>query len=93
MGPRLYIPSRMLVPALVVSSAAFLVLSCNLAVSSGLVVVRSALTAASLSDASSGFQWPWPFFCFARESFLCLSKSMFSAAAGVSYEQGGREGD
>merc|ERR1712169_35682 len=66
--------SLMLVPALAVSSAALLVLSCkSLAGSSA---DRSALTASSLSDASSGFQWPVPFFCFARESCLCLSKSV-----------------
>lgn len=65
----------MLVPALDISSAAFLVLSCSSLSSSGVRSrdARSALTASSLSDASSGFQWPEPFFCFSRESFLWCS--------------------
>lgn len=53
------------------SWACFLVRSCNeLMSSSGW---RSAFTASSPSDASSGFQWPLPDFCLERESCLCLS--------------------
>lgn len=68
--------SLILVPALLVSSAAFFVLSCNAAIFSDAcrsLDARSAFTASSLSDASSGFQWPEPFFCLARESLLCRS--------------------
>jgi hypothetical protein len=72
--------SLTLVPALALSSAALFVLSCSLAVSSGPDELLSALTASSPSEASSGFQWPWPFFCLAMESCLCLSKSTLSSA-------------
>ena len=64
-------PSLMLVPDLLVSSAARLVLSCIAATSSS--DDRSARTASSLSEASSGFQWPDPSSCLSSESFLCSS--------------------
>lgn len=66
-------PSRMLVRFLLVSSARPLVCSCSCfmaASPASLGAMRSALTLSSLTDASSGFQWPWPFFCFSSESFL-----------------------
>lgn len=59
------------VPDEAFSSACCLVRSCSLEMSSW--GVRSALTASSPSEASSGFQWPLPVFCFERESCLCLS--------------------
>lgn len=66
-----YIGSLVEVPELVFSSACCLVRSCSLSKPS--LGVRSALTASSPSEASSGFQWPWPDFCLERESCLCLS--------------------
>lgn len=68
-----HIPSRVLVPARLVSSAARFVRSCIRATSSG--AKWSARTASSLSVASSGFQWPEPFRCLDSESCLCLSAS------------------
>jgi hypothetical protein len=68
-GP--YMGSVALVPLLDLSSTCFLVRSCSLEMSSS--GVRSALTASSPSEASSGFQWPLPVFCFESESCLCLS--------------------
>ena len=106
----------MLVPALLVSSAALFVRSCSSLIETssepldcrlvtcgvsrsvfrpcGNITIswsgswqayRSAFTLSSLSDASSGFQWPLPAFCFARESCLCLSASsgsVFSVLVG-----------
>lgn len=66
-------PSFMLVRFLLVSSARSLVWSCNrfmAASPASLGPMRSALTLSSLTDASSGFQWPWPRFCFSSESCL-----------------------
>lgn len=71
--------SLTLVPAFAASSAALFVLSCSFAVSSGPELLLSAFTASSPSDASSGFQWPLPSFCFLIESCLCLSKSTLSS--------------
>lgn len=65
--------SLTLVPALALSSAALLVLSCSLAVSSSDLGPLSARRASSLSEASSGFQWASPRFCLLRESCLCFS--------------------
>lgn len=70
-GLQSYIGSLPEVPLEAFSSAWCLVRSCSLETSS--CGVRSALTASSPSEASSGFQWPWPDFCFDRESCLCLS--------------------
>lgn len=66
-----YMGSVPLVPLLDFSSACFLVRSCSLEMSSS--GVRSALTASSPSEASSGFQWPLPVFCLDSESCLCFS--------------------
>ena len=66
----------MLVPALCVSSADFLVCSCSLEMSSLPTGDRSALTASSLLEASSGFQWPLPSLCFVRRSSLCFCCSL-----------------
>lgn len=66
-----YMGSLVEVPEELFSSACFLVRSCSFEMSSS--GVRSALTASSPSEASSGFQWPCPDFCFERESCLCLS--------------------
>lgn len=55
----------------VMSWACSLVRSCSLEKSS--LGLRSALTASSDLEASSGFQWPWPDFCFWSESCLCFS--------------------
>lgn len=60
-----------LVPLFDFSSACFLVRSWSLEMSSS--GVRSALTASSPSEASSGFQWPLPVFCLESESSLCFS--------------------
>ena len=68
----------MLVPCLAFSSAASLVRSCRrfmAASPASCGLMRSALTLSSLSDASSGFQWPLPWRCFESESCLCLSNS------------------
>jgi hypothetical protein len=70
--------SFMLVPCLAVSSACPLVRSCSRFIAASPAspgVMRSALTVSSLSEASSGFQWPCPRFCFSMESSLCLAKS------------------
>ena len=79
----------MLVPDLAVSSAVDLVRSCSLEISSltppaaaaAASRARSALTASSLSEASSGFQWPLPAFCFLSRSCLCFSGSRVSSAS------------
>ena len=68
----------MLVPFLDFSSAASFVRSCKRCIAASPASwgpIRSALTLSSLSDANSGFQWPFPCFCLERESALCLSNS------------------
>lgn len=44
--------------------------------------LRSAFTASSLLEASSGFQWPLPDFCLERESCLWWSKFWGEGSAG-----------
>lgn len=66
-----YMGSLVEVPDEDFSSACALVRSCSLLMSSW--GWRSAFTASSPSEASSGFQWPLPDFCLERESCLCLS--------------------
>lgn len=52
-------------------SACFLVFSCRVLMSS--LFSRSALTASSLLEASSGFHSPLPLLCLLSESCLCSS--------------------
>ena len=73
-----YRPSFMLVPCFCRSSAVCLVRSCSSRMAASFASpgdMRSALMASSLLDASSGFQWFRPSFCFLSWSCLCFSNS------------------